>query len=106
LECQGVLLVPAGSSADCAYSMALDEPVDGTNTAIVTLDGIEFEATADYTFGDTTGTTTGETANISVDDSNIEGTPDWTTEDVDQATWDYTSDFVCPADDGQYVDGV
>jgi len=52
LDCGGSLTVPAGESATCGYTVDLPDGTDRINTATATLNGIDFEATADVAFGD------------------------------------------------------
>jgi hypothetical protein len=98
LDCGGTLYVPADGSATCGYSAGLGSKTDGTNTATATFNGIDFVATADYTFGDPT-TIVGE-PDINVTDTNGES---WTASD--DASWTYDRDFACSSNPADYSDG-
>jgi hypothetical protein len=104
LDCDGSLVVPAATESDpgeatCGYSADLDTKTDGTNTATATLNGIGFDATEDYAFGDPT-TIVGH-PDINVSDTNGGA---WTASG--DAYWEYTKDFVCPTDTSLYDNGV
>jgi len=98
LDCGGTLVVPAGGSATCGYSASLGAKTDGTNTATATLNGIGFDATAGYAFGDPTNTV--GYPNIDVTDTNGMS---WTASG--DASWTYSKDFGCPTDKSLYVNG-
>lgn len=102
LDCGGSLDVPAGGSADCGYSASLDTKTDGTNTATVTFNSIDQDATADYTFGDPTNVV--GFANVNVTDTQPDSTAPWLADG--DASWNYTGDFMCPTDTGLYENGV
>lgn len=53
LGCGGSLTVPAGGSAECAYSADLPDNAARTNNATVTLNGIAFSASAEVVFSET-----------------------------------------------------
>ena len=100
LDCGGSLVVPPGGTASCGYSIDLDAKADGTNTATATLNGIDFEATADYSFADADVTPVGPET-INVEDTNGMS---WTASGDD--SWNYSENFACPTDTSLYVDGV
>jgi hypothetical protein len=98
LGCGGTLVVPAGGSATCDYSANLASKTDGTNTATVTLNSIDFGATADYEFGMPTNVIGNPIINVS--DTNGES---WMA--YDDESWTYSRDFVCSSDPTDYTDG-
>jgi flagellar basal body rod protein FlgG len=102
LECGGSLNVPAGGSAGCDYSASLDTKTDGTNTATVSFGGANFNASADYAFGDPTNVEGLETINVT--DSQPDAGDGWTTSE--DATWTYDGSFACPTNTSLYTDGV
>ena len=102
LNCDGPLTVPGGESATCGYSASLNEKSDGTNTATVTLNSVEFPATAGYAFGEPTTVNGYETVNVT--DSQPDSSAPWEASS-DQA-WSYLGDFECPTDTNRYINGV
>ncbi len=101
LDCGGSLTVPAGGSATCGYSAALPTATDGTNVATVTLNGIGFTGSADYSFANARVKETGDRA-ITVTDS-YKG--DLGSADGDK-TFSYSREFACPTDVTRYTNGV
>ncbi|HSN54386.1 MAG TPA: hypothetical protein VLT32_06920, partial [Candidatus Sulfomarinibacteraceae bacterium] len=102
LDCGGTLVVPAGEAATCGYSADLDSKTDGTNTATVTFNTVDFPATADYAFGDPTTVTGYETINVT--DSQPDSSAPWMASGDE--TWSYLGDFECPTDTNLYINGV
>jgi hypothetical protein len=98
LDCGGTLTVPAGSSATCDYSAELPNAESRVNTATVTLNSFDFNASADVVFGEPT---TIVDAEINVDDT-YSGTLGSATDDF---TWNYSRTFDCDGAD-DYVNGV
>jgi hypothetical protein len=94
-----------GETLVCTYEAITETGDPGVNTATITVqepDQIggetrEYVATADVEF---TVTTNGPES-IDVTDSNGES---WTASD--DASWNYTRDFVCPTDTAAYEDGM
>lgn len=106
LDCGGALIVPAGGSATCDYTADLgdgDKPADGTNTATVTFNGIDFVATAPYAFGDPT-TIVGEPSVNVTDVNEQDGTQNFGPFGTSTLI-EYTSNYACPTDTSLYVDG-
>ena len=104
IDCPGTddgddLVVPAASSVVCTYTLNPADATAGTNTATVTLNSLEFPATAPYTF---TANSTGEPETINVND-------DFEGDDTDLGSASstttfppYTHNFECPTDETQY----
>jgi hypothetical protein len=65
----GLLTIPAGATAVCAYIANLGDvkPADSTNTATVTLNDIEFPATDGYAFSNTPTMETDECVTVADD---------------------------------------
>jgi uncharacterized repeat protein (TIGR01451 family) len=57
VDCGGETSVPANSDLVCTYSSALPDGSDLENDVAVTAYGVEYDASADITFGDPTDTT-------------------------------------------------
>ncbi len=98
LSCGGSLLVPAGGSATCDYEADLPDATDRLNTATITMNGIDFTATADVTFGDPS-TEVNPTVNVS--DSWYGDLGEFS--DSGTATYDRT--FTCSSNPADYTDG-
>ncbi|MGD8794374.1 MAG: hypothetical protein PVF47_17625, partial [Anaerolineae bacterium] len=100
----GSLTVAAGATASCDYTVGLSDNTDRTNTATVSFNGYDFEATADVDFG----------APIIVGFPEINVTDyfdgDLAGDDLGSAdgdfTFEYSRDFECPIDEAEYTDGV
>ena len=92
--------IAPGATGTCSYSGYLAAKMDGTNTATGTFNGVTFDATAAYAFGDPTpvGFTT-----INVTDS-FRGALGPATGDKTFAT--YNKSFQCPTNQDMYTNGV
>jgi hypothetical protein len=98
------LTVAAGGMEICSYSADLNDTTNLVNTATATLNGIDFEATADVIFGDPiiVGYPT-----INVYDYFDVAPGEWLGSASGYKTFVYTRPFVCPAgDSGLYTNGV
>ena len=97
------LVIAAGATVVCEYTVEPADAESGTNTATVTLNSIEFDATAAYTF---TPTNTGEPEEISVTDvfDGDAGTDLGTVSDTTTFD-DYTHNFACSTDETEYTNG-
>ena len=95
------LVVPFGESVVCTYGLEPADADPGTNTATVTLNSINFTATAPYTF---TPTNTGDPETVNVTDNFDGGGATAINGPVsDDTTFDtYTHDFPCPTDETLY----
>jgi hypothetical protein len=92
------LMIPAGGTATCDYSVGLLDDTGLTNTATATLNGIPFASSAPVDFGDPI---VSGYASVNVDDTNG---PSWFT--AGSNVWDYTKTFTCPSEQSAYTDGV
>lgn len=113
LDCNGSLIIGAGATASCGYTVDLADNTDGTNTATVTFNGNDFLATAPVIFGEPTvvGYPT-----INVTDyfncKDVDGAQVCESEDAlgsasGDFEFEYDRPFACPASDsGLYENGV
>lgn len=74
LDCGGVLVVPAASSATCGYSADLPDGSMRTNTATATMNAIDFMAQADVDFATATMTEVDECIDVFDDHGGFLGT--------------------------------
>jgi hypothetical protein len=90
--------VNPGATGTCSYSGDLAAKTDGTNTATGTFNGVTFEATAPYAFGDPTI--------IGYPTINVTDTNGLAWQASGDASWLYAKSFQCPADKDLYTNGV
>jgi len=104
VTCDGdaaALVVGAGATETCAYTVDLNDGSPRLNTATVTLNSTVFTATADVVFGDPIIV---GYPDVNVTDTQPDSTAPWATEGDD--AWVYAGNFVCPTDDSLYTEGL
>jgi len=107
VDCDGSgetsLTVAASATGSCAYSVDLPDNSDRTNTATVTFNGYDFQATADVIFGDPI--VVGHDRINVTDYFDGDTTGDGLGSASGDHTFEYDRDFACPTDEGLYTDG-